>query len=236
MKKRPGFTLAELILAILIFSFMMVSLATIYSTSSRNIFQNYRANMIKTSTGVAMRAVQNNLSVATRLDVPLFGAGGDILAFATNVDQLSGCYPVGPGSAAWHYFCIGPDPSDPTLSDLFYHTAVIPAGTGCAAAAPSIWGGVYPVPPGQCGKSIVGQTVTIMMQAAAPNPVFFSRRPTETVMVKGVPVVTQGVAERDVVRIMLHAFWSASGRNFGKTQRDVDFTMDSAIKVNIPVW
>jgi prepilin-type N-terminal cleavage/methylation domain-containing protein len=229
MKKRPGFTLAELMIAIIIFGFMITSLATIYSTSTRNMFQNYRGNAIKTNVGVAMRKIQNTLSVATRIDRPTkTGAvtdAGNILAFATNVDQTSGCYPVGPGSAAWHYFCV---PAGGSI--LYYHTGAIPGGTGCAAAAPSTWNGPYPV--AFCGIG-GGGTVTALMDNAAPNPVFFSRRPTEIVLVNGVGVVTQGVTEQNTVRVMLRSFWAAAGN---KAQRDVDFTMDTVIQVNRSAW
>ena len=246
MQKRPGFTLAELILAVLIFSFMMTSLATIYSTSSRNMFQNYRGDVIKTNVGVAMRAVHNNLAVATRIDAPAAGDAGDILDFATNVDQITGCYPVYNDplkvndDPAWHHFCIGPDP-DPVLAaqgvrDLFYHTAPITGGTGCSSVAPTTWGGVYPVPAGSCGQALGGPTVLLLMQFASPNPVFFSRRPTETVLVNGVAKVTQGVNEADTVRVMLRSWWRPLVRGFGKSQRDVDFTMDTVIKVNRPAW
>jgi prepilin-type N-terminal cleavage/methylation domain-containing protein len=230
MKKRQGFTLAELILAVLIFSFMMTSLATIYSTSSRNMFQNYRVNIIKTNVGVAMRAVQNNLSAATKITSPCLPKdpfppnpcipAGNILAFATNVDQLTGCYPVGPGNAAWHYFCIAPDPVSPSMNDLYYHTGTIAGGSGCASAAPTTWNGPYPAFCGLGG----GGTVTILMQAASPNPDFFSRRAAD------------GVYEQDAVRVKLRSLWSASGRGFGKAQRDVDFTMDTVIHVHRSVW
>ncbi|MCM2268325.1 MAG: type II secretion system GspH family protein [Elusimicrobiales bacterium] len=220
MKKRPGFTLAELILAVMIFGFMATSLATIYSTSNRHMFQNYRANVIKTNVGIAMRAVQNTLSTSTRLDVPAYGASGNILAFASNVDQVTGCYPVGPGEARWHYFCIAPDANIPAINSLYYHTGTIAGGTGCAVAAPSLWGGGYPAFCGFFG----GGTVTLLMQATRPTPTFFSR------------AAVDGVNERDIVRVRLRSLWSASGRGFGKSQRDVDFTLDSAVQVHRYAW
>lgn len=239
MKKRPGFTLAELLLAVMIFGFMATSLATIYSTSNRHMFQNYRANIVKTNVGVAMKAVQNQLSIATKLDVPAYNASGNILAFATNVDQLTGCYPIydapptnGIDTPAWHYFCIAPDMTDPTINSLYYHTGTIPGGAGCGAASPSIWNGPYPAFCGPGG----GGTVTMLVQGAVPNPVFFSRRPAETVMVNGAPVVVRGVTERDQVWVSIRSFWSASARGFGKSQRDVDFTLTSVFRVQKYAW
>ena len=90
MKNRAGFTLAELILSVFIFSFIAASLATIVSTTNRHMFQNYRRNVLKTNVLLSMRRVQNNLSVATRIDLPLAGARNTSLAFAVNVDQTTG--------------------------------------------------------------------------------------------------------------------------------------------------
>src|ERR1035437_10370770 len=94
MKTRPGFTLAELVIAVLIFGFMSTSLATIYSTANRHMFQNYRNNMIKSNVSLALSDIRHNLQQATRVDIPAVGAGGNVLAFTSNVDQLTGCYPV----------------------------------------------------------------------------------------------------------------------------------------------
>lgn len=217
MKKRQGFTLAELVLAVMIFGFMATSLATIYSTSNRHMFQNYRGNIIKTNVGIAMKAVSNRLSVATRIDAPAFGASGNILAFAQNVDQLTGCYPIAPGAASWHYFCVAPDAATPSINSLYYHTGTIAAGTGCSSPAPTTWGGPYPAFCGFGG----GGTVTMLMQAANTTNPFFSRSAAD------------GIAQRDIVRVRLRSFWSASGRGFGKSQRDVDFTLDSAVQVHL---
>ncbi|OGR51018.1 MAG: hypothetical protein A2049_03955 [Elusimicrobia bacterium GWA2_62_23] len=220
MKKRSGFTLAELVLAVMIFGFMATSLATIYSTSNRHMFQNYRANIVKTNVGIAMKAVQNNLAIATRIDVPAYGAAGNILAFATNVDQMTGCYPVGPGTASWHYFCVAPDVSLPGVNSLYYHTNTIAGGTGCGVSSPSTWGGPYPAYCGYGG----GGTVTMLMQAVPNTPSFFSR------------AAVDGINERNVVRVRLRSLWSASQRGFGKSQRDIDFMLDSAVMVQRYAW
>lgn len=236
MKKRQGFTLVELIMAVLIFGFMMTSLATIYSTANRNMFYNYRTNIIKTSAGLAMRAIQNNLMTATRIDQPAFAGAGNTLAFATNVDQRSGCYPVNTsapaGSTAWYYFCVAPDPVYPTMNDLYMHTGTINGGPGCPQANGFSYTPPYPTFCGFGG----GGTVTLLVQSVVPNPVLFSRRPTELVLVNGVPTLTSSVTERDLVRVLLHAYWQAAARGFGQkgAQRDVDFTMDTVVKAQVP--
>ncbi|MEK7720803.1 MAG: prepilin-type N-terminal cleavage/methylation domain-containing protein, partial [Elusimicrobiota bacterium] len=166
MKNRAGFTLAELILSVFIFSFIAASLATIVSTTNRHMFQNYRRNVLKTNVLLSMRRVQNNLSVATRIDLPLAGARNTSLAFAVNVDQTTGCYPISAADpASWHYFCLAKD-------KLYYHTGPITgsgSATACGKPTPSIWcannpisGSCYAVP--SCG----GTGGTLLMVHVSP--------------------------------------------------------------------
>lgn len=236
MKQRRAFTLVELILAVFIFSYMSASLATIYATTNRHMFQNYRKNVIKTGVLVSMRAIQNNLSLATRIDAPLDNNWGNVLAFATNVDQLSGCYPVNQDSVngnsalnipanppAWHYFCVANDPMIPGTRSLYYHTANLPPGTPCGSPGASVWNGVYPVP--SCGASLGGQRVTLLMQHVSPSPAMsgflFSRRSADT-----------GTNALGAVRVNLRSFWDSAGRGFGSAARNVDFSLDTVITVN----
>jgi len=226
MKKRRGFTLAELMMAVFIFSFVAASLATIYSTANRHMFQNYRRNIVKTGVLVSMRAIQNNLSVATRVDLPLLNEQGTVLAFAVNVDQgqppgYLGCYPISAADqASWHYFCLANDPLIPGSRSLYYHTGTIAGGPPCGDTAALNWdpntGYAVPV----CGPGGGGK-VTLLMQYVPPDPYKpFSRRASE------------GINEHDTVRVTLRSVWSASGRGFGSSQRDVDFSLDSVVKLN----
>ena len=232
MKKRAGFTLAELVIAVLIFGFMSMSLATIYSTANRHMFQNYRNNMIKSNVSLAMHDIRHNLQQATRVDLPLMGNGGNSLAFAVNVDSVTGCYPVNQltvaAPPAWHYFCTRADPVDPSITDLYHHTATI-AGNGswCGSSPSNFWAGAYPVP--VCGASIAGQTVTLIMQysqtALAPNSSdMFSRKTADNVY------------ERSSVLITLRSHWVPDFTKFGKSQRqrEVDFTLTSLVNVATP--
>ncbi|MDD2804586.1 MAG: type II secretion system protein [Elusimicrobiales bacterium] len=220
MKQRNAFTLVELIISVFIFSYIAASLATIYSTTNRHMFQNYRRNVIKTDVLVSMRAIQAGLTQATRLDLPAPGTQNNVLAFAFNVDQNSSCYPVnGALTASWHYYCRGADPLIAGSWNLYHHTADLPAGTPCGNPAASVWNGVYPVP--NCGANIGGQTVTLMMRHVSPPSGFmFSRRAVD------------GVDAVGAVRVTLRSFWSAAGRGFGASQRDVDFSLDSVVTVN----
>ncbi|OGR62957.1 MAG: hypothetical protein A2X31_04265 [Elusimicrobia bacterium GWB2_63_22] len=235
MTYRKGFTMAELILAIFIFGFMSMSLATIYATANRHMFQNYRRNIIKTNADFAMKVLHNTLSTATRIDRPAYGAADNILAFASNVSQglqaanSPGCYRISPPDpAAWHYFCVAPDntPGNAGLNNLYYHTGLIPGGAaGCMAAAPATWNGTgasgYPAFCGFGG----GGTVTLLMQYVVPplpprSQFTFSR------------AAVDGVREVPSVRISLRSFWVAANRGFAANQRDVDFSLDSLITIN----
>lgn len=222
MRPRRAFTLVELIIAVFIFSYIAASLATIYSTTNRHMFQNYRRNIIKTDVLVSMRTIQAGLTAATRLDLPAPGAQSNVLAFATNIDQASGCMPINAlAPSAWHYFCRAADPLIPGSWNLYYHTGDAGGGVPCGSANPTIWNGVYPVP--NCGANIGGQTVTLMMRHVNPaNGFMFSRRAAD------------GVDSSGAVRVTLRSFWSASGRGFGSSQRDIDFTLDSVVTTNVP--
>lgn len=230
-RARPGFTLAEMILALFIFSFMSASLATIYATANRHMFQNYRRNTIKTNADFAMHTIQHVLSQATRIDQPAYTKSGNRLSVADNVDQLTGCYPVKSGVAAnWHVFCTAADSQDGTVTDLYYHTGQITAGGGnpCGSVSPSYWtANSYPVP--ACGVSGGGgQTVTILMQYVATpgnrSGAIFSREQQD------------GVDQRDAVAVNLRSFWQASVRHFGAKQRqqDIDFSLSSLVQLSRP--
>ncbi|MDP2865804.1 MAG: prepilin-type N-terminal cleavage/methylation domain-containing protein [Elusimicrobiota bacterium] len=222
MKIRKGFTLAELVLSVLIFSFMAASLATIVSTTNRHMFQNYRTNIIKTNVLISMKSIQNKLSVATRVDLPAVGTGDTRLAFATNVDQNTGCYPVYAAAAqpAWHYFC-------QAGSKLYHYTGPINGGvSACGTAAPTIWCSNNPVASGCYGVAACGGgSGTLLMEdvlPTLPGGALFSRRAAD------------GINEVDTVRVLLRSRWipSAPGRGLGAAQREVDTTLDTVIRFN----
>jgi len=217
MKYRKGFTLAELVLSIFIFSFIATSMATIFSTANRHMFQNYRRNIIKTNVLLSMRSIQSRLSVATRVDLPLPNTAGQFLAFAINVDQglppsYQGCYPITTAApASWHYYCI-------SGTSLYYHTGAIGnSGNPCGGPAPAVWnpGTGYNVPSCAAGTLLMESVVPTL-----PGGNLFSRRPSD------------GINAADAVRVALRSVWSASGRGFGANQRDVDSSLDSVVRFN----
>jgi len=75
----------------------------------------------------------------------------------------------------------------------------------------------------ETAEAFLGQTVTLMMRHVnPPNGFMFSRRAAD------------GVDSSASVRVTLRSFWSAAGRGFGSSQRDIDFTLDSMVTTNVP--
>lgn len=222
--KRAGFTLAELVVATLIFGFMVASLATIYSTANKHMFQNYRMNTFKSSASVAMKAITTRLQAANRIDAPGPNASGSNLAFAVNVDQ-NGCYPVNSGEvSSWHYFCrSGVIPGEcPQGNCLYYHTGTIAGGAGCPGGA--AWAASYPVP--SCGCAGCG-TVTQLVSSVYPGatPPLFSRLNGDVNMAL------------NLVKIRLRIYWDpatnfTAGRDFRTTAKIIDTPLQTTVKMS----
>ena len=208
MTPKKGFTLIEVVVAMLIFGFMITALASIYGTVNRNMLQNYRQNVIKTNTALAMHAIQKNLLEATRIDSPAFGASNTDLAFAVNIDQLTGCYPINPAApvSVHHFYLVG--------SQLFYCLGTpVGGGSGCASFPSSIGGPSY---------SCATPPVLLLENIPVPLPVpMFSRRSSE------------GVNERDTVAVNLNIFWNAAAA--GLPQRNVAHSLQTMVRINRPV-
>jgi len=228
LKFRKGFTLAELVIATLIFGFMIISLALIYSSANKHLFQSYRMNTFKSNASIAMKSITARLQEANRIDAPGLGASGAILAFAVNIDQLSGCYPVNPAEpASWHYFCHAASITNecPSGSCMYYHTGTIiaPVGNSCPNG-PVLWMATdYPVP--ACGGPY--GTVTLLSSDIFPttSPELFSRRSID------------GIAGSALVNISLRVRWdpaanNTAGHDFRTTDKLIDTTLNTTVRVN----
>lgn len=217
MKKRFGFTLIELVVGILISGFIAVSLATIYSTANRHIFQNYRGNTVKSDVSLGMRAIRNVMAQATRIDQPVINNSGTRLLVASNVDQLTGCYPIGPGPATWHLFCTLTNGSN---IQLYYHTGNYPNVCACPGPVPPPCAQGNPAVSTICGSS----GGTLLTQFLNTTSVF-----SRSWALDDIPM-----NDSLSVRVKLRAIWSAQGRGYGSVQRDVDYALDSAFSVSRP--
>ena len=219
-KNCSGFTLAELLISILIFSMMMTALVSIYGTINKHMFQSYRQNILKNNLAIAIKTMQVNLMTATRVDRPTFGNSENELAFVTNVDKQTGCSPVNPAVLnTWHYFCAAACPAPNAAKQcLYYHTDTLSSDTGgcpCAVTHLNIWTGILSYPVGFCG---IGGGGTVTQLTAYSDNIkvpsmgrFFSRRSID------------GIKEVDQVRMSLRAISSAKGA------RPIDITLGTVV-------
>jgi len=208
-KKHSGFTIAELMISVLIFSMMMTALVTIYGTINKHMFQSYRQNIVKNNLAIAIKAIQVRLMTATRVDMPAFGSYGNTLAFTTNVDKQSGCSPINSNVPnTWHYFCL-------RGTSVYYHTGTVPSTTGgcpCSATHPNRWTGSYPI--GFCGPGGGGTVTQLLNNSQTPSMGrLFSRRSAD------------GITEVDQVAIELRSTSNTSGA------RPIDVTLSAIAHV-----
>jgi prepilin-type N-terminal cleavage/methylation domain-containing protein len=215
---RPGFSLTEMMIGVMISGMVLASLAAIHSTSTSHMFQNYRQNMVKNEATNAMKTVMSRLSVATRIDRPTPGNSDNILAIAENVDHLpTRCYPIRAGQPVrWHYFCRYTSANSYCLSGscLMYHTGTVAGGPGCpnTATAPAI---PYP---GFCGPGGGGTVTRLMDHLDVSGGAVFSRRSAD------------GITERSSVLARLRLRWippAVTGRDLSRTARPIDSTLES---------
>lgn len=218
MKNRPGFTLAELLIAILIFSLMMISLATIYGTSNRHLFQSYRENVVKSNLNIAMKTIQNAVSKATRIDAPSPGSSSNELKVATNVDNTTGCYPLIPGkNIEWHYFYLD------TANKMLYHCQDSISTSGSATPCPGsglTWtSGSY-----SCTSPEILLKDAVTDTDVMGENYLFSRK----------QISSQGKTrtESDQVRVVLRVDWQPDA-GLSKAARPVQVTFDTTVKPNV---
>ncbi|OGS29928.1 MAG: hypothetical protein A2218_12260 [Elusimicrobia bacterium RIFOXYA2_FULL_53_38] len=224
---RKGFTLVELVIATLIFGFMVMSLATLHSTASKHMLQSYRQNTVKSNASVAMKTITARLAEANRIDAPTPGNSGNTLRFAVNVDQTSGCYPINTSlPASWHEFCHVPGVTTrcPLGNCLYYHTGPIAGGGNCPNGP--FWNPVYPPSVPCCGCSPGYGTVVQLASYVQPlaGGALFYRTPQ---------------LGNTLIKIRLRILWDPAaiaavpgGRNFTKTAKIIDKTLNTTVRIN----
>ncbi len=119
MKK--GYSLVEVLVALVIFSFMALALSGVFATANRFFSHQYREDVLKTRFIVAMKYIQNRMMTANEiLSPPPGGVSNYYITFLTNVslnpansNQI--CRPVSTLPSMWHYICLNGN-------TLFYHS------------------------------------------------------------------------------------------------------------------
>lgn len=226
-KFRRAFTLTELLISSLIFGFMLLSMATIYSTANKHLFQNYRQNALKTSALIGLQSITARLQEANRIDLPAPNTAGNSLAFAVNIDQLTGCYPINSKptapAATWHVFCHAPavNGACPFGNCLWHHSGTKGGGGGCPNAP--FWAGLGSYPAIVCGVSGGNSIVQLASNIDVTTPIF-SRRAADNVI------------GTDIVKVMLHVLWDPAvvvAGDYRSTGQKVDTTYTTAIRLNM---
>ncbi len=211
IKEREGFTLIELLIVAIIFAMMSMSLAAIYSTANRHMFQGYRQNTIKSSASLAMKAISTRLDEATRIDSPPASSGGNELAFASNVDRLTGCYPVNPAEPVyWYKFCMAQCQQG---NCLYYHTGELPVvGGGKCPGGQFFNTTVYPA----CGSGTAMQLAAFVQAPAGES--LFSRN---------------NALGDTLVSISLRVLWDPAAAGSGKftSIKAIDTTLKTTVHV-----
>lgn len=102
-----GFTLVELLLAVVIFSMVMAGLAVIHSSAFKQGGRMVYDARIKHMATISHRALQMEITEATRLDIPGPGASGRHVRGFKNI-AVDGFQPINgiAGDTRWFHFCV----------------------------------------------------------------------------------------------------------------------------------
>ena len=211
VKNKKGFTLIELLVSIIIFSFMVVTLSTVYATANRYFFQSYREDLLRNMHTLTFKFIKNKLSQATEIVRPSPNSESNYLAFYTNFQKIppgdntypgSGCAVVG-NTAWWHYFCVN-------NNTMYYYTGSLTLST-CPTAS---W---------------IDNSWISGISCGAGSPTVLSSNiyvPTNRTSFFGTTNLPP-----NMVRVSLRLFWQSSGRY---NARDIYTTKETYIMINKP--
>lgn len=213
--KKNGFTLTELLVSLVIFSFMAVTLSTVYATANRFFFQQYREDMWKNRLTLSMKFIKNKLSAATEIERPALGAQTNDLAFYTNFIKSppgdttypgNGCAPTTAVSSQWHYFCVN-------SNVLYYYTGTLAGVTQCPnEVGVANWIGTI-----SCGVTGGGVVLSQNITIPANRTTYFGRVNTPS----------------NTVRVSLRMLWQATG-GFSTIARNIDTSDETYVTINRP--
>jgi len=134
-RKSRGFTLAELLFAVALFSIMMLTLAAIQAAAFRDRSRLARDNMIGNGATLIRSTVENSLVSATLLASPSEGAASQDLVAWTNVDPADGSAIVPSLPREFTRICL-----EPSGARLYGYRGryPMPASPPCGADAPGM--------------------------------------------------------------------------------------------------
>ncbi len=216
--KRYAFTLVELLVAVVIFSFMAMTLSTVSATANRFLFRQYREDLLKNRLTLSMKYIKNKLSQATEIETPSFASGANSITFYTNLvkdpsNPTNVCRPINQ-PALWHHFCVDGN------RILHYHT-----GTLTINVCPSVSNLSIPsISCGSSGGTIVMLTGNIYLPQGRTN--YFGR---------------ENNLPRNLVRTSLRICWSRSpapvcndNEALSPSPERVEHALETYIAINKP--
>lgn len=136
MRSRAGFTLAELMMVVMIAGMVLTSLVTLYASTFRHQAQNYYKTVLGNQASIAMMTMQSRISQGNALIHPAAGGSDDYVLVATDWDAWSGASIA--GASNYYLFCV-------TGTSLYYHRGNY-AGTDPIGGAGNSCGGAWGSP------------------------------------------------------------------------------------------
>ncbi len=192
-----GFTLAEMMVAILIFLMVAASLVGFWLSAHKYMVNSFREHLIKNSANLAMRQINIDLNAASRVDFPdMSGTYSETIGNSTAtvwmgmVEEVDGdgCFPISPDAEEiyWTVYCVSAKDLSTGTSNLYRYTGSVKLDTVVAPGCPSAdasrnWlvnGGAsvvvtYPVQPDKCGLAVSGTERSTLIEGLRGNPKFY---------------------------------------------------------------
>lgn len=233
MKKRYAFTLVEVLVATMIFTFVSLSMMSVYFAANRHVLQNYRADKLKADLATAMRAITTVAAQATRIDSPAANAETNDLILATNIESgATPCYPMvtstndaAAPTPTWYRFCWKQyvAPRDTNNGDLYFHYGTITGSVAC----PNSTGAGFTNPGSgfTCGS---GNNAMLLATEVTRTTNLFSRKIHTATDAKPTRLMNNST-----VRVYLNSKWNTGG-TFNATQNPVDYTLEGYFTVVQP--
>lgn len=216
MRSEAGFTLVELLLAVVIFSMVMGGLAVIHSSAFKQGGRMVYDARIKHMATISQRALQMEITEATLLEIPALGASGRHVRGYKNV-AVDGFQPMSgnAGDTKWFHFCVSNNIvgscglTNYPVGCLWYYSAP-------GAAPPVIDDGVCGNAAGGVTPQLLATHITSTVAGVVGTDAYFTRDPAN------------GVQEDNQVRANFRMMQGAT-QNIGSPIR---FELDSNFNMN----
>ncbi|MBP5287788.1 MAG: type II secretion system protein [Elusimicrobiales bacterium] len=246
IKRHAGFTLMEVLVSTMIFSFVGLSMISVYYAANRNVLQNFRSDKLKADISTSMRAIGSVMAQATSVVTPVNGGSGNDLVVMSNVESgtSSPCCPLVPTGSPyygptpkWYRFCVQTTDAVKQVGKLWYYSGNVSTCNGCPNTSS------YSI--GRSGSgNVCGSTGNNRMLLAThintAIPVFSRvKQPTTLTTTAGMLPRTNNTSHtrlvhpKHTVNVYLNTRWNIDGSE-NATQNPVDYTLESYFSVLQP--